>query len=151
MSLQLDAASIERLIHAGMPAAQRGALAVEEVRRGYARIRLPFSERMLRPGGVVSGPALFTAADSAMYVLVLAHLGAQMMAVTSDLSIRFLNKAAPGDVIAEARLLRLGRRLVTMEAALFTGSLDHGMVAHATGSYALPIGSPSGGGSNNPV
>src|SRR3546814_16507443 len=84
---------------------------VEELRSGYARIRLPFNAMMIRPGNVISGPALFTAADSAMYALVPGHLGAQLMAVTSDMNLRFLTKDLPGDVIGEATFLKLGRRI----------------------------------------
>src|SRR3546814_18901137 len=70
-----------------------------------------FRSMMIRPGNVIFGPAQFTAADSAMYALVLGHLGAQLMAVTSDMNLRFLTKALPGDVIGEATFLKLGRRL----------------------------------------
>lgn len=137
MDLKLDAKQVETLIRGGLKAAHVGGLSVEEVRAGYARIRLPFDDQMLRPGNVISGPTLFTAADSAMYALVLAHLGPQLMAVTANLNINFLNKAKPGDVTAEARLLKLGRRLAVMEVSLTTGG-DPRVVAHVTGSYALP-------------
>ena len=93
---------------------------------------------MLRPGNIISGPTLFTAADSAMYALVLGHLGAQLMAVTSDMSLRFLARAAPGDVIGEATFLKLGRRLAVMEAKMSTRGAPGVVVAHASGSYALP-------------
>jgi len=63
---------------------------------------------MLRPGNTISGPAIFTAADIAMYVLVMGHIGPELMAVTSDMTMHFLNKGAPGDLIAEARMLKLG-------------------------------------------
>ena len=137
VELKLDAAQTQALIRGGLRVAEKGALSVEEVRPGYARIRLPYSERMLRPGNVISGPTLFTAADSAMYALVLSHLGPELMAVTSQCNLNFLNKAAPGDVIAEAQLLKLGRKLVVMEVRMRTGD-DPIIVAHATGTYARP-------------
>lgn len=142
MDLKLGAAAVETLIRDGLPVAGRDGLAVEEVRAGYARVRLPFTTMMLRPGEVVSGPTLFTAADSAMYALVLSHLGAQLMAVTSEMNLRFLAKAKPGDVIAEALLLKLGRRLVVMEVRLSTTADPGSLVAHATGTYALPPAQP---------
>lgn len=138
MDLKLDAAAVERLIHEGLVAAGAGGMAIEELRSGYARIRLPFDALMIRPGNVISGPTLFTAADSAMYALVLGHLGAQLMAVTSDMNLRFLSKAAPGDVIGEATFLKLGRRIAAMEAKMSTSAAPGVIVAHATGSYALP-------------
>jgi uncharacterized protein (TIGR00369 family) len=138
MDLKLDAAAVEALIRGGLAAAGRGGMTVEELRSGYARIRLPFSPLMIRPGNVISGPTLFTAADTAMYALVLGHLGAELMAVTSDMNLRFLAKAAPGDVIGEASFLKLGRRLAVMEAKMSTSAAPGVTVAHATGSYALP-------------
>src|SRR3546814_4540142 len=108
---------------------------VEELRSGYARIRLPFNAMMIRPGNVISGPALFTAADSAMYALVLGHLGAQLTAVTSDMNLRFLTKALPGDVIGEATFLKLGRRRAVMEAKMSTSVAPGTIVEHATGTY----------------
>ena len=95
--LKLSAADIEAVIRGGLPAAAKSGLKVEEVRPGYARIRLPFSNWKLRPGNVISGPTLFTAADSAMYACVMAHIGAQVMALTANLTINFLNPGRAGD------------------------------------------------------
>src|SRR3546814_17385967 len=74
-----------------------------------------------------------------MYALVLGHLGAQLMAVTSDMNLRFLTKALPGDVIGEATFLKLGRRLAVMAAKMSTSVAPGTIVAHATGSSALPL------------
>jgi uncharacterized protein (TIGR00369 family) len=59
------------------------------------------------------------------------------MAVTANLNIHFLNPAPAGDVVAEAKLLRMGMRTAVMEVLLYTGG-DRTFVAHVTGSYALP-------------
>src|SRR5215469_13894044 len=58
------------------------------------RIRQQFHESMLRPGGTVSGAALMTLADLAMYVLVLSAIGPVALAVTTNLNINFLRKGA---------------------------------------------------------
>lgn len=138
MELKLDAAQTEALIRGGLPTA--AGVIVEAVAPGSARVRLSYSERMLRPGGVISGPTLFGAADTAMYALVLSHAGPQLMAVTANFNMNFLNKAAPGDVLAEARLLKFGRRLVVMEVKLWTSADPDRIAAQVTGSYALPAG-----------
>lgn len=143
MDLKLDAAAVETLIRAGLPAAGRGGMVLEELRSGYVRIRLPFDPLMIRPGNVISGPTLFTAADSAMYALVLGHLGPQLMAVTSDMNLRFLAKAVPGDVIGEVSFLKLGRRLAVMEAKMSTSAAPGVIVAQATGTYVLPPAPPN--------
>ena len=133
--LKLTAAQIEAIFqqHFG----NGSGLKVEEVREGYARLRLPFHKWMLRPGNVVSGPALFTAADAAMYALVMAHLGPVVMAVTTNMNLHFLTAAPAGDVVAECKLLRMGTRLAVMEVSLFTGP-DRVLAAHVTGTYSLP-------------
>jgi uncharacterized protein (TIGR00369 family) len=136
VELKLDAVQTEALIRGGLPTA--ATVIVEAVEPGMARVRLPYSERMLRPGGVISGPTLFAAADTAMYALVLSHVGPQLMAVTAGFNMHFLNKAAPGDVRAQAQLLKLGRRLVVMEVRLWTGDDARRVAAQVTGSYALP-------------
>lgn len=141
MDLQMTAAEVEDLIHLGFPGRDRFLL-VETVARGRARIRLPFSKRMLRPGDVLSGPALFTAADTAMYVAVLAHYGPELMAVTATTTINFLSKGEPGDIIAEVRLLKQGRRLAVMDVELFSSAAPEALVAHVTGSYAVPASRP---------
>jgi uncharacterized protein (TIGR00369 family) len=136
MDLMLDAAAVQDLIIDGFKA-DREFVVVEKLEPGLARVRLPVRGWMVRPGNVISGPALFTAADLAMYALVLGHVGPQMMAVTSDFTMHFLNKGKVADVIATAKLLKLGRRLVVIDVALSCGD-DPTIVAHTTGSYALP-------------
>ena len=137
MDLKLTAQEVEDLIHRGFGREQRWLL-VEELQPGLARVRLPFRPTMLRPGNVVSGPALFSAADTAMYAAVLAHVGPELMAVTANTNINFLRKAVPGDILAEARMLKLGRRMAVLEVLLRTGASPD-LVAHVTGSYALPV------------
>lgn len=134
-AMKLTAAQIQEIFRAHF--GNGGGLTVEEVREGYARLRLPFHKWMLRPGNVVSGPALFTAADAAMYALVMAHLGPVVMAVTANMNLHFLTAAPAGDVVAECKLLRMGSRLAVMEVSLFTGP-EKTFAAHVTGTYALP-------------
>jgi uncharacterized protein (TIGR00369 family) len=111
---------------------------IESVGLRRARVRLGFDPRHLRPGGTVSGPAMFTLADFTIYVALIATLGeAGIPAVTSNLSINFLLRPEPVDVIADAKLLRIGRRLAYAEVALYSDGRED-MIAHATGNYAIP-------------
>lgn len=112
-------------------------LRVESVAPGTALIRIAFQPWMVRPGGTVGGPVLMLAADSAMYAVVLAHVGAQPMALTANLNINFLRRPQPADVLAEGRLLKLGRRLAVVEVLIRSEGREE-LVAHVTGSYALP-------------
>jgi uncharacterized protein (TIGR00369 family) len=112
-------------------------LAIEAVWKDGCRVRQAFRERSIRPGGTISGPTMMALADFAMYVAVLAAIGPVPLAVTINLNINFLRKPAPGDLIAEARLLKLGRRLATGEVSIRAGG-DELPVAHVTSTYSIP-------------
>ena len=112
---------------------------IEEVWHGGARVRRPFHERSLRPGGTVSGPVMMGLADFTLYVAVLASIGWVPLAVTTNLSINFLKKPAPRDLIAKARLLKLGKRLAVGEVEIRCDGDDE-IVAHVTATYSIPPG-----------
>ena len=112
-------------------------LVVESLGSGSAVVRCPFREDFLRPGGTISGPVLMGMADYAMYAAILGSIGLVELAVTTNLSINFLRRPKPGDVIAKAKLLKLGRRLAVGEIALYIDD-DEEMVAHATSTYSIP-------------
>ena len=101
------------------------------------RVRMPVRDEHLRPGGTVSGPTLMFFCDAAFYLLVLAQIGPVPLAVTTNLNINFLRRPAAKPVVAEARLLKLGRRLAVGEVAVFSEGEDE-MVAHATLTYSIP-------------
>jgi uncharacterized protein (TIGR00369 family) len=107
------------------------------IRHGWIRLRLPFDERYLRPGDAISGPTVFTLADTALFGAVLSMIGEQPMAVTADMDMHFLRRAGRADLFAESRILKLGRRLAVGDVTLYSGD-DERPVAHAVGSYALP-------------
>lgn len=136
----LDIARIEALLDASFPQIHSGgrSLMIEDVGYRSARVRLRTQARNIRPGGTVSGPAMFTLADYAVYVAIIANLGEPgIEAVTTNMNINFLTKPEPRDMTATVRLLRLGRRLAVGEVELMSdGSPD--MVAHAIATYALP-------------
>ncbi|RMF15753.1 MAG: PaaI family thioesterase [Gammaproteobacteria bacterium] len=135
--MSLTAKDVQTIIRTGVPMAEDIDLRVESLSSDHARVRVPFRAQAIRPGGTLSGPVLMSAADAAMYAAIMGALGKVEMAVTSNLNINFLKKPAPADLIAEATLLRLGRRLAFVEVSLFCDG-DETLVAHATGSYALP-------------
>lgn len=110
---------------------------VESVCGRAVRMRMTFHERLLRPGGTISGPSMFALADIAMYAAVLAAVGPEPLAVTTNLNINFLRKPRPGDMIAEAKILKLGKRLAVGEISLWSDG-DPELVAHATSTYSIP-------------
>jgi uncharacterized protein (TIGR00369 family) len=104
---------------------------------GLVRVEIRPDERALRPGALISGPTMMSLADTAAYALVLAHVGPVAMAVTNSLTIHFLRGCKPGPVFADARLLRLGRRIVTTDVRIWTEGAER-LVAQATVAYTLP-------------
>ena len=115
----------------------QGRYVVEAVGPLSARVRLGFEERHLRPGGTLSGPAMMALADLSLYVAILANIGPVGLAVTTNLSFNFLRKPAQADLIADCRLLKLGRRLAVGEVELRSGE-EGEIVCHATGTYSIP-------------
>ena len=81
---------------------------IEELREGFVRIRMPVTDRNLRPGGTVSGPTLMALADTGMYCLTLAMVGPVALALTTNLNIDFLRAPKLADIIAETEMLKLG-------------------------------------------
>lgn len=112
-------------------------LIVDSLGDGEARVRCPFRDDFLRPGGTISGPVMMTMADYAMYAAVLSRIGMVALAVTTNLNINFLRRPRPGDVLAEAKLLKLGQRLAVGEVALHVDNEDD-LVAHVTATYSIP-------------
>ena len=101
-------------------------------------MRLRVASRHLRPGGTVSGPSIFALADVAVYLAILSRIGPKALTVTTAASIDFLRKPAAGaDLIAKARLLKLGRVLVVGDVLIYSEGIAD-PVARATLTYSIP-------------
>jgi uncharacterized protein (TIGR00369 family) len=111
---------------------------VEDVGPMTAVVRHTVGVDELRPGGTVSGPVLMATADVALYVAILGQIGIVPLTVTTSLNINFLRKpAADRDIMAHCKLIKLGKTLAVGEVSLYSeGGTD--MVAHVTGTYAIP-------------
>ena len=94
---------------------------------------------MLRPGGIVSGPTQMAFADRAAYAVILAHIGIVPMAVTSNLNMSFLRGIAARDFHADATIIKLGRRLATVDVRIWQDDPAN-IAAQSTVTYALPSG-----------
>jgi uncharacterized protein (TIGR00369 family) len=139
MAPRMTVAELGVFLRAELPGMfSNGSLVIERADGETCRLRQRYSDSMLRPGGTISGPTLMALADCAMYVVVLSAIGPVALAVTTNLSINFLRKGVPGhDVIAEARLLKLGKRLAVGEVVLLSASSPD-PIAHVTTTYSIP-------------
>ena len=116
----------------------RGMFAIDRLDEELLVMRLIASDQHLRPGGTVSGPAMFSLVDVAAYVATMSRIGKEALAVTTNCSIDFMRKPVAGvDVVAHAKLLKLGKSLSVTDVLLFSeGKPDP--VARATLTYSLP-------------
>jgi uncharacterized protein (TIGR00369 family) len=135
----MNADEIATLLHEVFPQAfyPGCGLTIERVEHGNIRVRRHFQEDYIRPGGTISGPTMMELADFAMYVAVFSAVGPQPLAVTTNLNINFLRKPAQTDLIADARLMKVGKRLAVGEVTIFSEGSDE-PVAHVTSTYSIP-------------
>lgn len=111
---------------------------VENVAENEITVRMPVSDRNLRPGGTVSGPSIFGLADIAFYLAVLAMIGPVALAVTTNCSIDFMRKPAAGrHLIAKARILKLGKILAVGDVLVYSEG-ESAPVARASMTYSIP-------------
>ncbi|MEM7779934.1 MAG: PaaI family thioesterase [Pseudomonadota bacterium] len=108
-----------------------------ELKPGFMRLRHSAEAAMLRPGGIVSGPTQMAFADRAAYAVILAHIGIVPMAVTSNLNMSFLRGLAARDFFADAQIIKLGRRLATIDVRIWQDEPEN-IAAQSTVTYALP-------------
>jgi acyl-coenzyme A thioesterase PaaI-like protein len=111
-----------------------------EVGATFAVARRDVEEAELRPGGFVSGPSQFGLADAALWYLVFGATGrVEPMALTSELSIRFLRPAQGRVLWARATLESAGRRSVVGSVHVWCDDRSDKPTATAQGTYALPL------------
>jgi uncharacterized protein (TIGR00369 family) len=124
-----------QLISAQLPWAVDAGIEIRNIKYGEVGLVLPYHERSTRPGGTISGPHMMLLADACMYAVVLSMIGKVELAVTTNLNINFLRKPNKTDLIAEGKIIKLGKRLAVLEVSIFS---KDDIVAHVTGTYSIP-------------
>ena len=120
-------------------------LRAEHVSADSVRLRLPYSDRIARPGGVVIGQAMMALADTIMVLAISEKLGRFATLATISLTTNFLRAAVRQDVIGVARVKKLGRTTAFGEVDLFVDGSDE-PIAQALSTFAVL---PDGAGSFN--
>lgn len=131
-------ADIQAIVHAGVPLAGAWGIEVLAAADGTALVRLPFRADLLRPGNTVSGPALMGLADVAMWAALLGVTAGRDESVTSTMTVNFVRALAPGPVLAAARILKRGRRMVFGEVLLRAEASDE-VAVHVTTSWVVIV------------
>lgn len=111
---------------------------IESVSPSEITVRMHVGDKNLRPGGTVSGPSMFSLADVSIYLAILAMIGPEALAVTTNCSIDFMRKPEAGaDLIAHARILKLGRALAVGDVLIYSDG-GGSPVARAALTYSIP-------------
>lgn len=137
MQAKMSAAELTQFMEQQFPQVNQD-FVIEEVRDMGVRVRMPIADRHLRPGGTVSGPSMFALADCSIYLAVLAMIGPQALAVTTNCSMDFMRKPEAGvDLICECTLLKLGRVLAVGDVLIYSEG-KAAPVARASMTYSIP-------------
>ncbi|MSP68126.1 MAG: PaaI family thioesterase [Alphaproteobacteria bacterium] len=129
--------TFERFARQHLPVFDSLGIRVEPLSPNLVRMRLPFNAASLRPGGTIAGPTMMALADVAFYGLLLTRDPGATEAVTTSMTINFLRRPEPADLIAEATLLKHGRRLAVGEVRIAAEGITEPL-AHVVCTYALP-------------
>jgi uncharacterized protein (TIGR00369 family) len=132
-----DRATAERMLtDVFAPWVQDLNLSVASLDKEGAVLRMRFSEKLCRDNGVICGQALMSLADTAIVFAVSSAGGAYRPMTTVDQTMHFLRPAANADVLADAKVVRLGRTVAFGSVTLTTDG-DTRPVAMAQLAYAL--------------
>jgi uncharacterized protein (TIGR00369 family) len=138
MTSVLTAEEFRQVLRDGMPSGGTVPFDVVTLERGLAVLRMTTGAEHLRPGDTVAGPVLFWFADLAMYAAVMSAVGKVPLAVTTDATVHFLRRPRAGGLVARARLLKEGQRLVVGEITIAHESEPDAAVAHMVMTYSVP-------------
>lgn len=139
----ISTGDFDRIMAQKVPFVGDMGIVTESLEGGVARLRLPFNPRYIRPGNVVCGPAIFALADIALYAVAWMVAPVADHAVTTEATVHFLSGAKPGDLIAEASILKAGKRLLIAECDI-RSAVDNALCAHVIGTYAMPPAGKAG-------
>lgn len=120
-----------------VPLTKKLGFVIDSLNERECLVRAKYQDDFLRPGGTISGPIMMALADFAMYGAIIGRAGEVQQAVTASFNINFLIRPEPGDIVARAQVLKMGKRLAVGTVDLL-GNQDNQLVAHATCTYSLP-------------
>ena len=116
-----------------VPFAKLLGIEVDSLEPGHAVLSMPMRDDLMRNGGIAHGGAVATMIDSAMAFAIIQLLGENEHTVTVDITIHYLRPLSAGTARASARVVRAGKRVITVSAEL----LDHNdkLAATAISTY----------------
>lgn len=120
-----------------VPFAKLLGIEVESVEFGHAVLTMELRDELMRNGGIAHGGAVAALIDSAMAFAIIPILAENEHSVTVDLTIHYLRPVSEGLARASARVLRAGKRVITVSAELFDS--NEKLAATAISTYLRVI------------
>lgn len=138
MPIDLTPEQVNEFVAEVFPASYADGMRCSSIDEGVAEVRWPFDEAKLRPGAYIPGPVMFALADSALWYATFSVIGLEPMAVTSEMSIRFLRPGQGGDLVGRASINSVSTRRIVGTVEMWVDGKPDKPVAVAQGSYARP-------------
>jgi uncharacterized protein (TIGR00369 family) len=120
-----------------VPFAKLVGIEVDSVEPGHAVLSMKLRDDLMRNNGIAHGGAIATLIDSAMAIAIMAMIEENERTVTVDLTIHYLRPLSEGTAKASARVVRAGKRVITVSAELFGG--DGKLSATAISTYLRDV------------
>lgn len=108
---------------------------VLDVKKGWAMVRLPFSEKLTQPDGVAHGGAIFSPADTAVAMALLGLIDRDETLLTIEMKINYIKPVRSGDILAEARIVHRGNKTAIGEVDVRNSKGE--MIAKCLATYMI--------------
>ena len=106
-----------------------------EVKKGWAKVRLPVEDKLTNAIGLVHGGAIFSSADSAVGMALVGMLERDQNISTLEMKINYLKPVKGGEIVAEAKIIHKGSQTAVGEVEV--RDLDHNLISRGLATYAI--------------
>ena len=131
-----DLQVLQGFMHENLPLTRIWGVELLAAEAGQAKLRLPANADLLRPGNTISGPVLMGLADMAFWAALLSTNAGRDNSVTSSMNVNFLAPAGPGPLVAEARVVKAGKRMIYGDILIFAEG-EEKPAAHMTTHWVV--------------
>ena len=134
-TLEISEANKQRALEAisKVPYARLLGIELSDLKTGEAVMKLKMRDELRQPHGVLHGGATASIIDTAMAFAIITVLAEGEKATTIDLTVHYLRPVVEGEIVCTAKVVRAGRRILTVSAEV---SNEQGkLIATALSTY----------------